>query len=184
MSKSFFVLEFVVNIHSISGCKVYYIAQKMRFSIKDFFSKCDQVRSFLLIWPHLLKKSLMENFIFSAVLVYHKTLTVYSILVVFISDVLPVFSKLEFQYNYFCLSHFAPIISKSSTQKQKIKWKQCCHGNNQSSIYERFQRYKLFHKNFKNQEKEAGTNFVLLSQSRNTIGWFRKAYLYRPIEIL
>ena len=33
----------------------------MKFSIKDFFSKCDQIRSFL---QHLLKKSLMENFIF------------------------------------------------------------------------------------------------------------------------
>ena len=27
----------------------------------DFFSKCDQIRSFLRIWSHLLKKSLMEN---------------------------------------------------------------------------------------------------------------------------
>ena len=36
---------------------------KMKFSIKDFFSKCDQVRSFLRIWSHLLKKSLMETFI-------------------------------------------------------------------------------------------------------------------------
>ena len=41
-------------------------AQKM-FSIKDFFSKCDQIRCFLRIWSHLLKKSLMENFIFCAV---------------------------------------------------------------------------------------------------------------------
>ena len=24
-----------------------YIAQKMKFSVKDFFSKCDQIRSFL-----------------------------------------------------------------------------------------------------------------------------------------
>ena len=32
--------------------------------MKDFFSKCDQIRSFLRIWSHLLKKSLMENFIF------------------------------------------------------------------------------------------------------------------------
>ena len=42
-------------------------AQKMKFSIKDFFSKCDQIRSFLRIWSHLLKKSLMENFTFCAV---------------------------------------------------------------------------------------------------------------------
>ena len=32
-------------------------AQKMKFSIKDFFSKCNQIRSFLRIWSHLLKKS-------------------------------------------------------------------------------------------------------------------------------
>ena len=41
-------------------------AQKMKFSIRDFLSKCDQIRSFLRIWSHLLKKSLMENFIFCA----------------------------------------------------------------------------------------------------------------------
>ena len=42
-------------------------AQKMKFSIKDFFRKCNQIRSFQRIWSHLLKKSLMENFIFCAV---------------------------------------------------------------------------------------------------------------------
>ena len=41
-----------------------YTAQKMKFSIKDFFSKCDQIRRKLRIWSHLLKKSLLENFIF------------------------------------------------------------------------------------------------------------------------
>ena len=40
----------------------------MKFSTKDFFSKCDQIRSTLHTWSHLLKKSLMENFIFCAVL--------------------------------------------------------------------------------------------------------------------
>ena len=39
-------------------------AEKMKFSNKDFFSKCDQIRRKLQIWSHLLKKSLMENFIF------------------------------------------------------------------------------------------------------------------------
>ena len=47
--------------------QVYVTAQKMKFSIKDFFGKCDEIRSFLRIWSHLLKKSLMENFIFCAV---------------------------------------------------------------------------------------------------------------------
>ena len=31
--------------------------QKMKFSNKNFFSKCDQIRTFLRIWSHLLKKS-------------------------------------------------------------------------------------------------------------------------------
>ena len=43
----------------------------MKFSIEDFFSKCDQIRSKLRIWSHLLKKSLMEKFIFCAVVVIY-----------------------------------------------------------------------------------------------------------------
>ena len=37
------------------------------FDITDFFSKYDQIRSFLWAWSYLLKKPLMENFIFCAV---------------------------------------------------------------------------------------------------------------------
>ena len=44
-------------------------AQRMKFSIKDFISKYDQIRSSLQLWSNLLKKSLMENFIFCAVLI-------------------------------------------------------------------------------------------------------------------
>ena len=40
----------------------------MKFSIKDFFSKFDQISSFLRIWLPLLKKSLMEDFIFWVVI--------------------------------------------------------------------------------------------------------------------
>ena len=40
----------------------------MNFPIKNFFSKYDQIRRKLRIWSYLLKKSLMENFIVSAVL--------------------------------------------------------------------------------------------------------------------
>ena len=36
----------------------------MKFFIRDFFSKCDQICSFLRIWSHLLKKSLMETSFF------------------------------------------------------------------------------------------------------------------------
>ena len=42
-------------------------AQKIKFSIKDFLSKCDQIRCFLWIYSHSLKEYLMENFIFCSV---------------------------------------------------------------------------------------------------------------------
>ena len=45
-------------------------AQKNKFSIKDFFNKCDQIHRKSRIYSHLLKKSLKENFIFSTV--HHK----------------------------------------------------------------------------------------------------------------
>ena len=50
-----------------TGKFLFSTAQKMKFSIKDFFSKCDQIRRKLRIWPHLLKKSFMENVFFCAV---------------------------------------------------------------------------------------------------------------------
>ena len=59
----FETLGYVWNL--VSG---YYTSQKMKFSIKDFFSKYDQICRKLRIRSHLLKKSSMENFIFCAVL--------------------------------------------------------------------------------------------------------------------
>ena len=54
-------------------------AQKNKFSIEDFFIKCDQLQ----IWSHLLKKSLIENFIFfcavTSLTIYHM-LTIYPIM--------------------------------------------------------------------------------------------------------
>ena len=47
-----------------------FTTQKMKFSIKDFYSKCDQIRRNLWIGSHLLKKSLMENFIFVQWLIF------------------------------------------------------------------------------------------------------------------
>ena len=59
---------FIILGNKDKNCvSIHNTAQKMKFSIKDFFSKCDQIRSFLRIWSHLLKKSLMANFIFCAV---------------------------------------------------------------------------------------------------------------------
>ena len=58
------LLRCVECVQKKKGCT----AQKMKFSIKGFFSKCDQIRRKLRIWLHLLKKFLMENFIFCAVM--------------------------------------------------------------------------------------------------------------------
>ena len=49
-------------------CKVTLAAQKMKFSIMDFFSNCDQVPNFQRIWSHLLKKTLMKSFTFCVVI--------------------------------------------------------------------------------------------------------------------
>ena len=40
----------------------------MKFSTTDFFSRYDEIRKKLQIWSHLLKKYLVENLIFCAVL--------------------------------------------------------------------------------------------------------------------
>ena len=57
MSMSYLCYEYEVIMNIIT-------ALKMKFSIKDFFSKCDLIRQKQQIWLHLLKNSLMENFIF------------------------------------------------------------------------------------------------------------------------
>ena len=58
-----------------AALKHIHCTKKKKFSIKDFCSKCDQIRRFLRIWSLLLQKSLMKNFIFCAVILiypYHK----------------------------------------------------------------------------------------------------------------
>ena len=65
-------IVFLLNVNHFQFCMkvevrlvlLDYTAQKMKFSIKDFLSKCDQIRRKLGIWSHILKKSLIENFIF------------------------------------------------------------------------------------------------------------------------
>ena len=66
---------FLTNIRTKRFQKVNHTAQKMKFSIKDLFSKCDQIRRKLPVWSHLLKKSLMGNFNFFAVLITHEIMT-------------------------------------------------------------------------------------------------------------
>ena len=57
----------------IMWVRLWITAQKIKFFIQDFFSKCDQIRSLLRIWSYLLKKSLLKNFIFCAVIPLEST---------------------------------------------------------------------------------------------------------------
>ena len=55
------IMETILNYHiQLSSAT----AQKIKFSNKDFFSKCYQICSFLRIWSHLIKMSLMETSFF------------------------------------------------------------------------------------------------------------------------
>ena len=63
----FFSKRTVLDVDRVLNTRLVITTQKMKFSITDFFSKCDQIRSFLRSWSCLSKKSLMENFIFCAV---------------------------------------------------------------------------------------------------------------------
>lgn len=45
-----------------------YTVQNIKFSFKDFFCKGDQIHSFMGIWSNLLKKFLIENCIFCALI--------------------------------------------------------------------------------------------------------------------
>ena len=64
-------MDHIFGMESLAGSlttevrfKLIKLHKKMKFSIKDFFSKWDQIRRKLRIWSHSLKKSLIENFIF------------------------------------------------------------------------------------------------------------------------
>ena len=61
-----FAKSFILDVCLSSKCASN-TAQKLKFSITDFFSKYDQIRRKLRICSHLLKKSVLENFIFCAV---------------------------------------------------------------------------------------------------------------------
>ena len=86
-----------------------YTAQKMKFSIKDFFSKCDQIRRKL-----LLKKSLLEVFIFCAVInVRNRKIFVDTLQPIF----LHYFPKAEWQIIYISVSTMADVADKTKPNK-------------------------------------------------------------------
>ena len=67
--KSYIESIFLFSITSLIRIVIFY-CKKMRFSTEYFFSKCGQIRSFLRIWSHLLKKSFKKNFIISCSFLY------------------------------------------------------------------------------------------------------------------
>ena len=89
--KVFKVMFRVVFTITFEALELTITTQKMKFAIKDFFSNYDQIRSFLRIWSHLLKKSLMENFIFCAVNIQYNTQ------IVAFKEVLPEMFSLNFK---------------------------------------------------------------------------------------
>ena len=87
----------------------------MKFPIMDFFSKCDQIRSFLRIWSHLLKKFLMENFPFCTMritLEYNKKLICCFIVLV----------RNRLQISPLTLTHFSPVSYFYTTCDTGLKW--------------------------------------------------------------
>ena len=63
IKKLSYMLDWILNIPLY---RMSHPTKKMKFFIKDFFSECYQIRRNLRIWSHLVKKFLMENFIFCA----------------------------------------------------------------------------------------------------------------------
>ena len=54
------------DFRELCNPKAIVTAQKMMFFYKDFFRKCNQIRNFPRIWSHLLKKTIIKNFILRA----------------------------------------------------------------------------------------------------------------------
>ena len=73
--------------------------EKKKFSIKDFFSICDQIRSFLRFWSHLLKKSWVGIRIDRFYLICSQ------LLLLFFLEVYSMNAFLNDQINIFCCKH-------------------------------------------------------------------------------
>ena len=65
--KRFYRKCYCVNFPIFFKAPILQTVQKMKFSIKDFFGKYDQIHRKPRIWTHLVKKCLKENFIICAV---------------------------------------------------------------------------------------------------------------------
>ena len=89
-----------------------FTAQKMKFSIKNFLSKCDQIHRKLRIWSHLLKKSWTENFIFCAVVLSkYSKVSKKSVLKNFVKNTNCEFGNLTFSYFWWHLKYDCLFVS-------------------------------------------------------------------------
>ena len=68
---------------SINIKKSYEEKNGLSVILKYFFSKCDQIPSLLWIWPHLLNKSVMKNFVFCALFIYDQSVVSSCVVYVF-----------------------------------------------------------------------------------------------------
>ena len=60
----FLLVQFSSGTCLVCSCLYFSSHKKMKFSLKNFLSKCEQIRRKLWIYSHLLKKSFTESFIF------------------------------------------------------------------------------------------------------------------------
>ena len=99
--------------------------QNMKFSIKDFFSKYDQICRKLRIWSYLLKKSLMKNFICCLEDYERSTLKVFSNNIFQCSIVIRITTEhIRHTLNYFEHTiHLKDVLSKSFISFSKYQGK-------------------------------------------------------------
>ena len=60
-------IHLILKFHDLTVAFMLTPTMKDEFFCRDFLSKCDQIWGKLRIWSHLLKKSLIENFLFCTV---------------------------------------------------------------------------------------------------------------------
>ena len=100
----------------------------MKVFIGSFFSKCDQIRRKLRVWSHLLKKSLMENFIFCSVIIQFKSIfyflpKVSSILQKLLENSAKHLNKVDLSLSWF---HWLELkICLKLLKERKAKWTHC-----------------------------------------------------------
>ena len=91
----------------------------MKFSIKDFFSKCDQIRRKLRILSHLLKKSFMENFILCAVVIMRQIRKPFIRVSKIFSDKYDVLKYLEKMKSWFLVRRYSKDLIEIQMKKDR-----------------------------------------------------------------